>query len=37
MFEETINGTAEEVLVNLKSREKVKGEIVLVISGKDEK
>ena len=37
MFEETINGTAEEVLLDLKSREKVKGEIVLVISGKDEK
>jgi len=37
MFEETINGTAEEVLNNLKAREKVKGEIVLVISGKDEK
>jgi 16S rRNA (cytidine1402-2'-O)-methyltransferase len=37
MFEETITGTAEEVLENLKSREKVKGEIVLVISGKDEK
>ena len=37
MFEETINGTAEEVLANLKVRDKVKGEIVLVISGKDEK
>jgi len=37
MFEETITGTAEEVLANLKAREKVKGEIVLVISGKDEK
>ncbi len=37
MFEETITGTAEEVLENLKARDKVKGEIVLVISGKDEK
>jgi 16S rRNA (cytidine1402-2'-O)-methyltransferase len=37
MFEETINGTASEVLANLKAREKVKGEIVLVISGTDEK
>ena len=37
LFEETITGTAEEVLANLKAREKVKGEIVLVISGKNEK
>jgi 16S rRNA (cytidine1402-2'-O)-methyltransferase len=37
MFEETINGTASAVLANLKAREKVKGEIVLVISGTDEK
>ena len=37
LFEETITGTAKEVLENLKARDKVKGEIVLVISGKDEK
>lgn len=37
MFEETTTGTALEVLSDYKSREKVKGEIVLVISGTDEK
>lgn len=37
MFEETITGSAQEVLENLKARDKVKGEIVLVIAGKNEK
>ncbi len=37
LFEETITGPAIEVCENLKSRDKVKGEIVLVIAGKNEK
>ena len=37
MFEETITGSAQEVLQNLKARDKIKGEIVLVIAGKNEK
>jgi len=37
MFEETLTGSASEVLQELKSRDKVKGEIVLIVSGKNEK
>ena len=36
MFEETITGTAGEILEELKDRDKVKGEIVLVIAGSHE-
>jgi 16S rRNA (cytidine1402-2'-O)-methyltransferase len=33
MFEETINGTLEEILLHFQSKE-VKGEIVLLVGGK---
>lgn len=35
LFEETINGTLEEVLHNVTSRKEIKGEIVIVVSGKE--
>lgn len=35
MYEETMNGTLEEVLRNFTSRKEVKGEIVIVVSGKE--
>lgn len=35
MFEETINGTLDVVLHNFASRKEVKGEIVIVVSGKE--
>jgi 16S rRNA (cytidine1402-2'-O)-methyltransferase len=35
MFEETVNGTIEEILTHFQAKE-VKGEIVMVVSGKDD-
>jgi 16S rRNA (cytidine1402-2'-O)-methyltransferase len=35
MFEETVNGTLDEILNHFKNKE-VKGEIVIVIEGKTE-
>ncbi len=35
IYEETINGTLEEVWTNLSQRKEVKGEIVIVVSGKE--
>ncbi|BDD07639.1 ribosomal RNA small subunit methyltransferase I [Fulvitalea axinellae] len=37
MFEETVNGTFAEVIANLEARDKVKGEIVVVIAGLETK
>jgi 16S rRNA (cytidine1402-2'-O)-methyltransferase len=35
MFEETVNGTLEEIVIHFKAKE-VKGEIVIVVQGKDD-
>jgi 16S rRNA (cytidine1402-2'-O)-methyltransferase len=35
MFEETVNGTIEEILIHFQSKE-VKGEIVIVVAGKSD-
>jgi 16S rRNA (cytidine1402-2'-O)-methyltransferase len=35
MFEETVNGTLEEILKHFQLKE-VKGEIVLIVAGKQE-
>jgi 16S rRNA (cytidine1402-2'-O)-methyltransferase len=34
MFEETVNGTIEEILTHFQAKE-VKGEIVIVVAGKE--
>ena len=34
IYEETINGTLEEVLLKIREKKEVKGEIVIVLSGK---
>jgi 16S rRNA (cytidine1402-2'-O)-methyltransferase len=35
MFEETVNGTLEEIVIHFKAKE-VKGEIVVVVQGKND-
>ena len=35
MFEETVNGTLNEILLHFQSKE-VKGEIVMVVAGKQD-